>query len=197
MMQNVPEVKLYNNNKEREIFDNMADLYSIIKTAEHLEKANMRDAVSQEEHHKVSAKLRSQYLTARKLTQTTVPDVKKFMQDYRLSAEAGFELLTSDRKDEPKIIAETVQFFITAMDSLKLNMVAVDQIHPLLNDVYSSLCNIRSLSPTFDGKVKIKNWLDLMSTMKASDELDEQQIRQLLFDLDSSYAGFHSWLEKK
>jgi hypothetical protein len=30
--------------------------------------------------------------------------------------------------DAPKTIAEAVQFFITAMDSLKLNMTAVDHI---------------------------------------------------------------------
>jgi len=33
------EVKLINNNKEREMYDNLADLYAIIKTLEHLEKA--------------------------------------------------------------------------------------------------------------------------------------------------------------
>jgi len=30
-------------------------------------------------------------------------------------------------------VGETVQFFITLMDSMKLNMVAVDQVIPLLN----------------------------------------------------------------
>jgi choline-glycine betaine transporter len=29
---------------------------------------------------------------------------------------------------DPKVVAETVQFFITAMDSLKLNMNAIDQV---------------------------------------------------------------------
>jgi len=35
-----------------------------------------------------------------------------------------------------------------------------------------------------------------MNTMKASDELDEDQIRQLLFDLDSAYTAFHNCLAK-
>lgn len=38
-----------------------------------------------------------------------------------------------------KAVGETVQFFITTMDSLKLNMVAVDQLYPLLNDLMQSL----------------------------------------------------------
>jgi len=34
---------------EREIYENMAELYSIIKTTQHLEKAHMRDAITPEE----------------------------------------------------------------------------------------------------------------------------------------------------
>ena len=39
-------------------------------------------------------------------------------------------------------VAETVQHFITAMDSLKLNMVAVDQIYPLLSDLVQSMMKV-------------------------------------------------------
>ena len=93
-----------------------------------------------------------------------------------------------------RLVAETVQFFITAMDSLKLNMTAVDQIHPLLTDLYESLCKITNLSQDWEGKVKIKNWLVQLNRMKASDELNEEQIRQMLFDLESSYNAFHKSL---
>lgn len=39
-------------------------------------------------------------------------------------------------------VAETVQHFITAMDSLKLNMVAVDQIYPLLSDLVTAMMKV-------------------------------------------------------
>ena len=42
-----------------------------------------------------------------------------------------------------KAVGETVQFFITTMDSLKLNMVAVDQLYPLLNDLMQSLNKVK------------------------------------------------------
>ena len=51
-----------------------------------------------------------------------------------------------DRQDTgnaAKAVGETVQFFITTMDSLKLNMVAVDQLYPLLNDLMQSLNKVR------------------------------------------------------
>lgn len=98
------------------------------------------------------------------------------------------------KDDTARIVAETVQFFITTMDSLKLNMTAVDQIHPLLSDLYESLCKISSLSADWEGKVKIKNWLSKLHQMKASDELGSDDIRQMLFDLESSYTKFHKSL---
>ena len=61
-----------------------------------------------------------------------------------------------------RLVAETVQFFITAMDSLKLNMTAVDQVHPLLIELYESLCRIPTLPPDWEGKVKIKNWYSFL-----------------------------------
>ena len=46
----------------------------------------------------------------------------------------------------------------------------------------------------FDGKIKIKEWLDKMGEMQASDELNESQVRQLIFDLESSYNSFNKLL---
>ncbi len=77
--------------------------------------------------------------------------VKRLVED-------GIPLDGGRPDDTARVVAETVQFFITAMDSLKLNMTAVDQIHPLLTEILESLSKISSLSPDWDGKVKIKNW---------------------------------------
>lgn len=37
-------------------------------------------------------------------------------------------------------------------------------------------------------------WLKKMGDMRASDELSEEDARQLIFDLEKSYGGFHSFL---
>lgn len=55
-----------------------------------------------------------------------------------------------------RAVAETVQHFITAMDSLKLNLVAVDQICPILSDLISSMSKIATLPPEFAPKTKAK-----------------------------------------
>ena len=43
------EVELYESYKEREAYDNLADLYAVILATEHLERAYARDAVTREE----------------------------------------------------------------------------------------------------------------------------------------------------
>ena len=83
-----------------------------------------------------------------------------------------------------------MQNFITVMDSLKLNMFAVDQVYPLLADLSASLNKLSILPPDFEGKTKMKEWIGKLSKMGASDELTDQQARQLHFDLDSSYNSF-------
>ncbi len=51
-----------------------------------------------------------------------------------------------------------VQYFITLMDTLKLKMVAVDEVHPQLNDLLESMNKISSLPSDFVGKVKVREW---------------------------------------
>ena len=66
--------------------------------------------------------------------------------------------ISSSSKSAARYVAEVVQHFITLMDALKLNMAAVDQVHPLLADLMSSLHKIQDLPPSFTGKEKVKDW---------------------------------------
>eukprot|EP01119_Soliformovum_irregulare_P001752 TRINITY_DN1152_c0_g1_i1.p1 TRINITY_DN1152_c0_g1~~TRINITY_DN1152_c0_g1_i1.p1 ORF type:complete len:266 (+),score=64.24 TRINITY_DN1152_c0_g1_i1:131-928(+) len=199
-----PLVKLYNTPREREMYDNMADLFSIVKTIEALEKAYIRNAINEDQYKTNCVKLITQFKVASNLTKDSIPDLKRFMQDYRLECKAaekrlqeGIPIATGKPQDETRTVAETVQYFITLMDSLRLNMTAVDHIHPGLTDLLESLSKISTLSPDWEGKVKIRNWLITLNKMKAADELNEEQIRQMLFDLESAYNAFHKSLASR
>ena len=87
-------------------------------------------------------------------------------------------------------MAEATQHFITAMDVLKLGMHEVDQVQPPLSDLLLSLHRVPQLPPDFVGKVKARDWVARLAAMRAVDRLDEEAVRQLAFDLDSSYASF-------
>jgi len=43
------EIELFESSKEREAYENLADLYTVIVATEHLERAYARDAITQQE----------------------------------------------------------------------------------------------------------------------------------------------------
>eukprot|EP00898_Chlorokybus_atmophyticus_P003952 jgi/Chlat1/4558/Chrsp29S04463 len=207
------EVRLWNDKKEREMYESFADLYAIIKTTEKLEKAYVRDAVTPAEYEPACLKLIAQFKTLKSSLKDTVPDVERFAATYKLDCPAALTRLlhsgmTSnidlaripatvefgkpkrDDSGSSRVVAETVQHFITAMDSVKLGQVAVDQLYPYVSDILQSMHKLPQLPPDFEGKEKCKAWLVQMNKMQASDELTDAQARQLMFDLESSYNSF-------
>eukprot|EP00160_Parvularia_atlantis_P016317 Unigene5122_Nuclearia_a/m.15720 Unigene5122_Nuclearia_a/g.15720 ORF Unigene5122_Nuclearia_a/g.15720 Unigene5122_Nuclearia_a/m.15720 type:complete len:226 (-) Unigene5122_Nuclearia_a:95-772(-) len=206
------EIKLFDNIREREKFENQADLYAIIVTTEYLEKAYVRDTVAAAEYTPACSKLIAQFKTSQNLNREQVPSIPEFMQRYHLSAPAAVTRLlmtgvpatvehsvtqTGERSQNEKYVAETTQHFITLMDSLRLNLAAVDQIHPLLSDLMNSLNHVSSLPADFEGKTKVKQWLVQLNQMRASDELNADQVRQLLFDLENAHNAFYRSLSQK
>ena len=182
-------------------YDNLANLFAIVKTAEALEKAYARDAVNAADYRQEMFKLIAHYKSAREATKEHVPNMAQFLVDYQLGAGgAGFARLEQgfpsvEKKDNGKTIAEAVQHFISLMDALRLNMVAVDQVQPLLQDLVESIEKCSFLETS--GHAKLKAWLNRVSGMAANAELDPESVRQLLFDLDTSYASFHKALKWK
>ena len=47
------------------------------------------------------------------------------------------------------------------------------------------------LPPDWEGKTKVRGWVAKLGGMRAVDRLDEGTSRQLAFDLDAAYQGFH------
>eukprot|EP00245_Coleochaete_scutata_P007543 TRINITY_DN22995_c0_g1_i1.p1 TRINITY_DN22995_c0_g1~~TRINITY_DN22995_c0_g1_i1.p1 ORF type:complete len:230 (-),score=52.33 TRINITY_DN22995_c0_g1_i1:523-1161(-) len=204
----VPEVTLWKTNKEKEMYEDFANLYAIIKTTEKLEKAFVRSTISEADYEPACLNLITQFRSLRNSIKEMVPDWERFVVTYKMDCPAAVHRLkvgvpatmehklSAPSKNDAVAVAETVQHYITTMDSLKLNMVAVDQVHPLLTDLLGSLNRVQQLPPDFEGKVKVKDWLTKLYNMGASEELNDSEARQLLFDLESSYTAFMNSLPK-
>ncbi|XP_023344101.1 vacuolar protein sorting-associated protein 28 homolog [Eurytemora carolleeae] len=197
------EIKLYRNPREREKFDNLAELFAVINTLQCLEKAYIKDSVQAKEYTGNCSKLLVQFKAAFKQVQgDEYPTVETFMSKYRLDAPAALERIREDRpitiKDDKgntsKLIAEIVALFITAMDKLKLEMRSMDDLHGELKDLSDNLSRLSLIPAHWTGKDKINSWLQTLSSMQASEELDENQARQLSFDLESAYNEFNKIL---
>lgn len=189
--------------QRRERLEPQADMFSIIYTVEALEKAYVRDAISADDYTDACRKLIGQF----KIVEHTLDiSVRELISRYEIACPAAthrlleigvpatVEYARGGDSAAGKLhvaVAETVQHFITAMDALKLGMVAVDQIQPLLNDLLAAVTKIPNLPPSFGAKEKVREWLTTLHAMRASDELDQAQVRQCLFDLESGYNEFH------
>jgi hypothetical protein len=67
-------------------YDNMADLYALINTLQHLEKAYIRDCVTPKEYTAACSKLLVQYKAAFNQVQgDEYPTVEAFVKKYRVS----------------------------------------------------------------------------------------------------------------
>ncbi|KAF9465299.1 vacuolar protein sorting-associated protein 28 [Collybia nuda] len=194
------EVRLYTNNAEREKYNLLATLFGITVALDYLERAFVRDSITAAEYSPACTRLIAQYKTMLKLVGDSVPSIEEFMKRYRMDHPAALHRLkvgvpaTVEHSSEAgpetgKWVAETTQSFITFMDALKLRLRAKDQLHPILQDLVTGYARFKG-SKDWEGRSRMVGWLITLNAMKASEEITEEQSRQLLFDVDHAYAEF-------
>lgn len=108
---------------------------------------------------------------------------------------------------------ETGQYMITLMDVLRLGQKAMDEVFPYLNSLLDSMNKLSRMPADWTSRDVVKKWyyfrfvfcfardsncrsccssrLITIQQMKATDELDDAQVRQMLFDLDAAYQDLH------
>lgn len=198
------EVRLSRTAREREQYDNLADLYAVINSLQALEKAHVKDCVTAKEYTASCSKLLCQYKAAFNQVRHEYPNVESFMTKYKLDCPLAMERIREDRpitiRDDKgntsKCIADIVSLYITIADTIKLDLRSTDKLQPDLMDLYDTMNRLTLIPSNYEGKVKIKEWLDTFSSMAASDELSETQARQFLFDMESGYNSFNKLLHE-
>jgi ESCRT-I complex subunit VPS28 len=162
-------IKLWTTRREREVFENQADLYALFVTVEQLEKAFVRGVISPEAYTEACTQLIAQFKAAQRLVEDSVPDIEAFLHQYTLNCPAAIHRLLgipatvehgsrTSSGNLAKHSAEIVHHFVTIMDALKLNMRAVDHLHPLLVELLSSLQQVNNLLPELASKDRLRAW---------------------------------------
>ncbi len=161
-------------------------------------------------------KLISQFRVAEKLALEKKPmnaealdkSTETFMQIYQMDCPLAYHRLlvagvpetmsTVDTNIGSSItVAETTEHFITIMDALKLNTTAVDELQPLLSDLMNKLTRLPETPNDFEPNRIVQQWLQKLNLMRAIDDIDEADSRQLYMDLDSAYQEFKKYLDGK
>jgi ESCRT-I complex subunit VPS28 len=197
-------IELYESVREREIYDEQANLYAIIVATEHLERAYARDALSHQEYSEQCKRLIAQFRMAERVVSKTL-STETFLTLYeldcprakeRLLVQGVPETIKAGADDHAATVAETVQHFITAMDAVKLEQRAVDELQPLLSDLYDTLSRLPETPSEFEPNYRVKKWLQQLNGMRAVDEISEEDSRQLYHDLDLAYTEFTRFLKR-
>ncbi|KAL8972441.1 MAG: hypothetical protein Q9183_000545 [Haloplaca sp. 2 TL-2023] len=211
------EVKLSTTAAERDLYDSLAEIYSIIVTLDGLEKAYIRDSIPENEYTELCSRLLNQYKSILKdeTVSREFDHLEAFKKKWDIECPRATERL---RVNLPATIAEpsathagpsntvsqskssatgsqillATENFITFLDALRLNMLSKDSLHPLLSEVIQSVNQVTTTD--FENRAKIISWLIRLNGMKATEELAEDEARQLTFDMEGAYAGFKATL---
>jgi len=70
-------------------------------------------------------------------------------------------------------------------------------LQPLLSDLMNALTRLPDIPNEFEPNRIVQSWLQKLNLMRAVDEIDESDSRQLYMDLDSAYQDFKRYLEDK
>ncbi|RMZ91799.1 hypothetical protein DV736_g959, partial [Chaetothyriales sp. CBS 134916] len=205
------EVKLTDSSAERDLIDSLAEIYSIIRTLDGLEKAYIKDALPEKEYSDLCSKLLKQYKSNLSDEQVSreFGDLDTFCRRWDIECPRAKERLkvglTADQVYTPQsqppqshappataasgaLILAATENFITFLDALRLNMVSKSQLHPLLSDVIQSVNKVTNRD--FEHRGKIIQWLITLNQMKTTEELSDEQASELAFDMEQAYNGF-------
>lgn len=209
------EIPLYETHTERDLCDSLAELYSILMAINCLERAYIKDEFANQEDYYTSTttRLLKQYsliLENDKVAQE-YKDIDAFTKRFALQCplavrrvtaglpattdnlqrKAAAETVSTDNADNGRAIAEATGAFITLMDAIKLDYNTKEQLHPLLSDIVTSTNKVYS---DYEGRAKLVQWLIQLNGMALEDTLNEVELKEFLWDVDTAYKGFYAKL---
>ena len=80
------------------------------------------------------------------------------------------------------------------MDQLELGYKAVDDVTPSLKELVDELSIFPNIKSDSELIQTLKKWLEKMKGMQASDELDDDDLRQIKHDINQSFDNFKNVL---
>ena len=76
----------------------------------------------------------------------------------------------------------------------KLGIRAVDELTLCIHDLMANLNRTVGVPEDFEPKRKVHHWVTVLSTLGASDQISEDQARQIELDMQTSYQTYFAFL---
>lgn len=204
--------KLFKGAKEKERYEDMASIFSILTATERLE--NMwarRGAIHQQDYEKQCDILIQQYNVLKGPIERTVPSLERFIVDYdmkinfaanRLKAGVPQTVTTgthSGGKAIGRVAMNCTSSFITITDCIESNLVEVGTLLPYLTTLTFNLDAMKrnAVRNGQDSNIDIREpyeWREKLNEMPAHERLSVEQAKQLKVDIDNAYQAFEHTL---
>ncbi|ODV87539.1 hypothetical protein CANARDRAFT_26930 [[Candida] arabinofermentans NRRL YB-2248] len=242
------EIPLYETNKERDTYQSLSELYSIIVAINILEKSFIKDKFENNEDYYTNTEMRllnqfnlilkdddvsQEYQDldsfvkrlkidcplAVKRIKIGIPSTVENSNSVPMSNTSSSTLNLNNKNNtssnnnnqnntlsnlgkstvisqgegnfKGKAIAEATGSFITLMDAIKLDYNTKEQLHPLLSDIITST---NKLFNDYEGRSKLIQWLIKLNNLKLNEVVEEDELKEFLWDIDVAYKGFFSKL---
>lgn len=206
------EVKLSTNSTERDLHESLAEIYSIVLTLDAIEKAYLKDSIAESDYTETCSRLLKQYKSnlADEVVANAFGDLERFKRQWHLECPRATERIRvgipatveqGSSKSQPSgasggaaatLVVAASENFITLLDAIKIGMVSKDMLHPILVETIQAVNKVTAVE--FDAKEKIVQWLITLNQMRAAEELNQDQARELEFDMGRAYNGFKATL---
>ncbi|KAF2868799.1 VPS28 protein-domain-containing protein [Massariosphaeria phaeospora] len=201
------EVKLSTNSAERDLYDSLAEIYSIVVTLDALEKAYLKDSVREGDYTETCSRLLKQYKS--NLADETVArafgDLESFKREWDMECPRATERLRvgipatveqgpshkpsqQGESADATLVVNATENFITLLDAIRIGLIEKDTLHPLLVEIIQSANKVTDTD--FESKGKIVQWLITLNQMRAAEKLGDDQAREFQFDMEQAYYGF-------
>eukprot|EP00178_Gracilaria_changii_P020508 TRINITY_DN596_c0_g1_i1.p2 TRINITY_DN596_c0_g1~~TRINITY_DN596_c0_g1_i1.p2 ORF type:complete len:261 (-),score=55.79 TRINITY_DN596_c0_g1_i1:4634-5416(-) len=195
-------VKLFADKAEKEMYEDMSAVFSLLTATERLENIwARRGAIAQNDYEQQCEKLIVQYRVLRTSTEKSIPNIDKFIAEYECKAskarprlKAGVPAtvlnVSNTPKDLGKFVMRCTTLFHYCISCIDMNQRGVNVLLPDLTSLMKTLARVPALGNNFEFGDKIRMWVEKLNAMPANEELSEQHAAQLKLDLDNGYAEF-------
>eukprot|EP01013_Petalomonas_cantuscygni_P017854 TRINITY_DN35125_c0_g1_i1.p1 TRINITY_DN35125_c0_g1~~TRINITY_DN35125_c0_g1_i1.p1 ORF type:complete len:212 (+),score=33.02 TRINITY_DN35125_c0_g1_i1:87-722(+) len=207
-------VRLPDDHTSRELYDSLADCFSIIVTIERLEKAYVRGTVGDKDYETACCGLIAKYQALLPSIPADVRAVDAFCSKYRVNAPLSTHRLrqgvpattefahsrATGSSSEGEVTRLTFQIggcFVTLLDALRCGgmFTTTDQLHPLMADLLQALGRLPSGLRLPPAEIqKLSRWLAVLNNMRAEQTPDDAQVRQMTFEIESAHNAFQRLL---
>lgn len=190
-------------NKER------ADIFSLIVMADRLERAWIDDIIPNNEYEAACTKLIQQFNVVRKNSQS-VPDLKKFSEEYHCNAAHGMQmgfsrLLTGmpatmehgmiptarrNYEGRAKRIHDCTEAFIALLDAIEIGNTTAEQLAPLARELLKSLGKVEGLESGFKFKALCQGWVEKIGAMSAYATLADEELANFRMQALAGYDDY-------